>query len=101
VRVDDPGACELLQSLHLDHTHDVGNVCSVWRASVPKGGRRWSAGIDRARLCRMLLGVTAADGLEQCLQFSSRKQRPAACGVCLAVLQPRGELQAQPTTRSL
>jgi hypothetical protein len=54
VHVDDPGACELLESLHLDHTHDVGNVCSVWRASVPKAARGWSAGIERARLCRAL-----------------------------------------------
>jgi hypothetical protein len=77
VRVDDPGACELLESLHRDHTHDVGNVCSVWRASVPKGGRRWSAGIDRARLCRMLFGVTAADGLEQCLHFRCGSSRGA------------------------
>jgi hypothetical protein len=68
VRVDDPaGAFELLESLHLDRTHDVGNVCSVWRASDPEGTRRWSAGIDRACLCGMLFGVTAADGLEQCL----------------------------------
>ena len=52
VCVDDPGACELLQSLHLDHSHDVGKLCSVWRASVPTGARRWSAGIDRARRAR-------------------------------------------------
>jgi hypothetical protein len=77
VRVDDPRACELLQSMHLDHTRDVANVCSVWRASVPKGARRWSAGIDRARLCRMLFGVTAADGLEQCLHFRCGSSRGA------------------------
>jgi hypothetical protein len=77
VRVDDPGASELLESLHLDHTHDVGNVCSVWRASVPKGARGWSAGIDRARLCGMLFGVTAADGLEQCLHFRCGSSRGA------------------------
>jgi hypothetical protein len=75
VRVDDPGAWELLQSLHLNHTHDVGNVCSVWRASAPKGARRWSSGIDRARLCRMLFGVTAADVLEQCLHFRCGSNR--------------------------
>jgi hypothetical protein len=77
VRVDDPGACELLESLHFDHTHDVGNVCSVWRASVPKGARGWSAGIDRSRQCRMLFGVTAADGLEQCLHFRCGSSRGA------------------------
>jgi hypothetical protein len=77
VRVDDPGACELLESLHLDHTHDVGNVCSVWRASVPKSARGWSSGIDRARLCRMLFGASAADGLEQCLHFRCGSSRGA------------------------
>jgi hypothetical protein len=77
VCVDDPGACELLESLHLDHTHDVGNVYCVWRASVPKGARGWSAGIDRARLYRMLFGVTAADGLEQCLHFRCGSSRGA------------------------
>jgi hypothetical protein len=77
VRVDDPGPCELLESLHLDHTHDVGNVCSVWRASVQKGARGWSAGIDRALLCLMLFGVTGEDGLEQCLHFRCGSSRGA------------------------
>lgn len=45
VRVDDPSAQELMQSMHLDHTlsvtHDVGNICSVWRASIPPNSRDW------------------------------------------------------------
>ena len=27
VRLDDPRALDLLESMHLDHVHDVGNVC--------------------------------------------------------------------------
>jgi hypothetical protein len=76
-RIDDPGAFKLLQSLHLDHSHDVGKLCSVWRASVLTGARRWSAGIDRARPCQMLFGVTASDDLEQCLDFGCGSIRGA------------------------
>jgi hypothetical protein len=76
-RIDDPGAFKLLQSLHLNHSHDVGKLCSVWRASVPTGARRWSAGIDRARPCQMLFGVTASDDLEQCLHFGCGSSRGA------------------------
>jgi hypothetical protein len=80
VRVDDPSARELMQSMHLDHTHDIDNVCSVWRASRPRarGARKWSAGVDPKRLCQLLFGVTAPGGLEPCLRFrcgSSRADR--------------------------
>ena len=85
VRLDDPGACELMQSMHLDHTHDIDNVCSVWRASTPRGAREWSVGVDPDRLCRLLFGVSARDGLEPCLHFrcgSSRAGRGESARFC-------------------
>ena len=66
VRLDDPSALELLQSMHLDHTHDLDNVCTVWRNSTPSDARKWCDGVDPHRLCRMLFCVTAA---KPCLHF--------------------------------
>ena len=59
---------ELLQSMHLDHTHDIDNVCAVWRDSVPRDARTWSVGIDHERLCRMLFGVTSANQFQVLLK---------------------------------
>mmetsp|Transcript_29340 Transcript_29340/g.73674 ORF Transcript_29340/g.73674 Transcript_29340/m.73674 type:complete len:180 (-) Transcript_29340:235-774(-) len=78
VRVEDPRARELLQLMHLDHTHDIDNVCSVWRASSPRarGAREWSVGVEPERLCRLLFGVTASSsGLEPCLHFRCGSSR--------------------------
>ena len=78
VHVEDWRAYHLLESLHLDHKHDLDNVCAVWRASVPGDAARWDQGIDRRLLCQMLFGVRARDDLEACLHFrcgSSRRDR--------------------------
>lgn len=86
VRVDDPSAQELMQSMHLDHTHDVSNICSVWRASIPPNSRDWSVGVDPVRLCRLLFSLsTTPDGLEPCLHFrcgSSRADRSMSTRTC-------------------
>jgi hypothetical protein len=66
VRLDDPRALELLQSMHLEHAHDLDNVCAVWRNSTPSNARKWCDGVDPDRLCRMLFCVTAA---KPCLHF--------------------------------
>ena len=77
VRLDDPKAEELLQSMHLDHTHDIDNICAVWRDSVPRDARTWSVGIDHKRLCRMLFGVTSA---KPCLHFRCGSSRSGRIG---------------------
>jgi hypothetical protein len=85
VRLDDPSASELMQSMHLDHTHDIDNICTVWRASTPRDALEWSVGVNPARLCRLLFGVTAPGVLEPCLHFrcgSSRAGRGTVTRVC-------------------
>jgi hypothetical protein len=56
------------------HARRRQRVLRVARLGSPADG---APGIDRARLCRMLFGVTAADGLEQCLHFRCGLSRGA------------------------
>jgi len=50
-----------LQYLHLDHTHDLSNVCAVWRQAVPQFPQSWHEDIDGDRLCHMLFRMRATE----------------------------------------
>ena len=48
---------EALPNLHMDHTHDVKNVCQVWSQALPEHPQAWDEGICGPLVAHLLFGV--------------------------------------------
>mmetsp|Transcript_24642 Transcript_24642/g.67043 ORF Transcript_24642/g.67043 Transcript_24642/m.67043 type:complete len:249 (+) Transcript_24642:289-1035(+) len=64
-----PSSVDDLDALHVDHLHDLTNVCDVWRTIVPKLPSSWDHGLDRDALCQALFGIEPRNGMPRCLHF--------------------------------
>ena len=62
-----------LAGLHLDHSYEVFDICTAWKAAMPQNPRTWDDGVDGDLVCHLLFGVTDHSRFGSCADKSKAR----------------------------